>query len=144
MGDRQHALEYAREKGLKSVLLRREKDNKYDPNAIAVLIMSDMGRIRVGYIPNRAKCLLCDPQQKGHGQPSYKVSPSYLCPECGGRMDPGTADKIAHYFDERENPNESITGRIISVTGGGDGKPTKGLVIEVTIEDTDTEWWSGR
>jgi hypothetical protein len=136
---RQETIQWAKETGLKSVAMVREKSNPADPNAIAIYVETPVDRKKLGYIPNRGKCLWCDKEQKGHGIPSYKIpkkdgkiDPNFECPSCGkkGTMDPGTADKIAHYMDEGIYCKANIIGYV----GGEEGKPTNGVVLNIYVE----------
>jgi hypothetical protein len=137
------AVSYARKEGKKSLRIRRDLRNKYDPNCITVSAMNSIGDwTKIGHVPNSAYCLVCNPTQKKSAGPvlkSYelpkvegKIDPDFPCPDCGtkGKIDPGTADKIAPYMDA----GRKVDGRIISFLGGTEGKENTGILISLEVE----------
>jgi hypothetical protein len=65
------------------VFIIADTDNKYDPNALAVMIQTPLGRSCLGYVPAMRYCPLCDPEMKGRKFKSYGPAQIDDCPECG-------------------------------------------------------------
>ncbi len=101
--------------GKGSVLeLRREKDNEFDPDAIAVYCKLSIGFLALGYISNSDKsCLDC-----GKSIPKNKAGAQLVkCPSCNSEnlLRKGLASELSEAMDEGFKYSVSI----MQITGGG-------------------------
>jgi len=83
------------------IILEHEEDNPVDPNALKVMAIIDGEKRFIGWVPNRARCNSCDPEEQTFGHADYENA---ACPACGA-TDPkvwirGIATQIIRYTSQ--------------------------------------------
>ncbi len=126
---RQSMIDYIRQNNTHTLILVREYDNKFDSNAISVVVDTGVERRKIGYISNNSyTCNYCKTVRE-------KVKGGLKeCPACGSEdlVRTGLASQVAPLLDA----GKKLRCRVLSVTGGEEGKPTLGCNIEITDEYT--------
>lgn len=116
---------------LDGVVLVQDIENKYDPNAIMVMVQQPIGRICIGYVPARRYCNICDKEHSGRGYKSYNdgEEPPTICPKCGEELDLALSERISECLNN-DNMRQSSTLKFI---GGSEGKENLGAVVRVSF-----------
>lgn len=118
--ERQRLLELARQYGIKTGYLVPEPDNKYDPDAVRVMVHLPAGPVQIGYLPNKVfACRMC-------GR-TYKPRSPVEC-LCGSTsfIRAGIASLVAR------NMRAGINYRVeLEIIGGSDGK-SLGCIVTLT------------
>lgn len=81
-----------------SCFLVPDPENKYDPNAVQIMVQTGVGRECIGYAEARRYCPLCDDPMRDRGHQAYaneKSAAVCACPKCGGELTLAKSEQMA-------------------------------------------------
>ena len=111
-----------------TVFLVREEENRYDENAIRVMVPSPVGRLCIGYIPAVRICPICDPLEQERGYRAYGELKVDSCPKCKTALMKAYNEMIAPLLGKKSRVEATAF-----FIGRTEGKANLGAVIEAAI-----------